>query len=219
MSGPILYLTGTNTGVGKTTLATLLLQKRTGLAPLKPFCSGGREDAQRLHALQTTGLSLDQINPFHFQEPLTPLLAARHEERKIPLEEVLKCIDTVTARGLPLLIEGAGGLLSPLGEGYSLAEIIERRPGKVCIVATNALGVLNLILLTNRVLQTLATNQTVVLMNVERPDLASKENSALLRSLLPGVSVFEIPHLTDNSPIPSEIDSILYWWLQKSASR
>src|SRR5437868_4825877 len=132
MTAPLLYVTGTNTGVGKTTLACLLLQRarerNLTIAAMKPFCSGGRDDAERLHAIQTAGLTLDELNPFHFTEPLTPYTAARNESQAITLAHTIDSIKKIAARGHPLLIEGAGGLMSPLGDRFTLLDIIRELP-------------------------------------------------------------------------------------------
>jgi dethiobiotin synthetase len=217
MSGPpILYITGTNTGVGKTTLAIHLLRaaraRNLRVAALKPFCSGGREDAGQLHALQTAGLTLDEVNPFHFRDPVSPLQAARNEGRRIFLADALTAMNTVHDRGFPLVIEGAGGLLSPLGEGFSLFDLIEKIPGNVCIVGNNVLGVLNAILLTARTLPTPATNQMVLLMAPAQADASTPSNSRLLQSLLPKTRVNEFPFIPQSDP--PNVNSILDWWIR-----
>jgi dethiobiotin synthetase len=215
MSGPILYVTGTNTGVGKTTLATLLLrrarERNIPVAALKPFCAGDRDDAERLHALQNSGLSLDEVNPFFFSEPLAPLVAARRAGKTIRLPEVLSAIKSAGEKKLPLLIEGAGGLLSPLGELFSLHEIISEFPGKVCVVAPNALGSLNSILLTLHRVDLLRT--CVVLMNPQTSDLASETNPGALKTLVPGLVIHELPFLSGEAP-STLVDPILGWWIR-----
>ena len=93
MPARTIFITGTDTGVGKTLLTALLLTHlRDGgckARALKPFSSGGREDAELLFKLQDGELTLDEINPFHFSEPLAPLVAARIHRRSISLREVL----------------------------------------------------------------------------------------------------------------------------------
>src|SRR4051812_17879055 len=157
MSAPLLYVTGTNTGVGKTTLSRLLLQRprdrNLRVAAMKPFCTGGRDDAEQLHALQTAGLTLDELNPFYFIEPVTPYIAARNENRSITLNQTVEAIQKIQSKDYPLLIEGAGGLMSPLGDRFTLLDIINERRGRICIVAPNILGVLNSTLLTLKALE------------------------------------------------------------------
>lgn len=216
MSGPILYVTGTNTGVGKTTLATILLgrarERNIKVAALKPFCSGDRSDAERLHSLQDSGLTLNEVNPFYFDEPLSPLVAARRAGRTIHLPNVLPGIHRAQKTGLPIIIEGAGGLLSPLGEDFSLAEIIAAIPGKVCVVAPNTLGSLNSILLTVSRLGPTPLNLSIVLMDCLAKDLASETNPGALRSLLSGTPISQLPFLGE-TPNSSVIDPVLNWWI------
>lgn len=198
-----LVITGTNTNVGKTTLARAILERarerRIALAAMKPFCTGGREDAEILASLQTAGLSLDEVNPFQFAPPVTPLVAAREAAQRITLAEALAEIDRVRAKGFPLLIEGAGGLLSPLGEAFDLLDIIKAIDAKVVLVGANQLGVLNHVLLSARLLQ----NFEVVLMRFGEADESAKTNASLLRELLPGAAVHDgvsralLDHLLD----------------------
>ncbi len=217
MSGPILYVTGTNTGVGKTTLAAMLLrrarERNIRVAAAKPFCSGGREDAETLHSLQTAGLTLDEVNPFHFEEPLTPLVAAQRAGRRVNLSDAIGAMTPALRSELPLLVEGAGGLLSPLGEGFSLFEIIQKIPGKACIVAPNVLGTLNSVLLTSRQLPVKPASQCVVLMTAAEPDLSAESNQTVLTSLLPGISIYEAPRLEQPKlETPRFVDQIIDWW-------
>ena len=88
-----LFITGTDTGVGKTVLACLLIrrlrQESGNVAALKPVCSGGREDARQLRAASGYGLGLAEINPWHFRLPLSPMLAGRTEKSRLPKAQVL----------------------------------------------------------------------------------------------------------------------------------
>jgi dethiobiotin synthetase len=96
-SARIVFITGSDTGVGKTVLTGLLTGhlRRSGVPvfALKPFCCGGRQDAELLQALQNKELSLDEINPFHFPEPLAPLVAARKHGCTIRPAGVLRHIE------------------------------------------------------------------------------------------------------------------------------
>src|SRR5579859_7771518 len=91
-TGKIIFITGTDTGVGKTVFTSLLLHhlRKSGVYALamKPFCSGGRGDVWLLRAMQDGELSEEEINPFHFPEPVAPLVSARQHKRRIPLTNV-----------------------------------------------------------------------------------------------------------------------------------
>src|SRR5438105_4978317 len=139
MSFKTVFITGSDTGVGKTLVTALLLRylRQSGghALAIKPFCTGMRTDVEILRAIQDGALKLEQINPFYFPEPLAPLVAARKHCRRITLGKVLDHIRQIQnllqsfpspTRHSTLLIEGAGGLLAPLGSGYTALEIIAR---------------------------------------------------------------------------------------------
>src|SRR5450432_3408413 len=88
-----LFITGTDTGTGKTVLTALLVKflraRGVNAAALKPVCSSNRADARILHAAMNGALTLDEINPWHFRPPIAPLLAARKENRPVKLPQVL----------------------------------------------------------------------------------------------------------------------------------
>src|SRR5208282_3772315 len=98
----VFFITGTDTGVGKTVLNTLLTQflreRGVSAAALKPICSGGRDDARTLHAALNGALSLDEINPWHFRAPVAPLLAARRERKRVRLADVLAHVHAMQKR-------------------------------------------------------------------------------------------------------------------------
>src|SRR5271168_2422886 len=93
MKREIFFVTGTDTGVGKTVLTVLLVKflrsRGVKAAALKPVCSGGRGDAWKIFAAMDGVLSPDEINPWHFRARVAPLLAARLEGKKIKLPQVL----------------------------------------------------------------------------------------------------------------------------------
>ena len=236
-----IFITGTDTGVGKTVLTSLLLcQLRQSGRPafaLKPFCSGGRADALLLHDLQNGDLTLDQVNPFYFQEPLAPLVAARLNHRKISLDRTIKHIRQIctflqcakTAQpnnpliqkstNPVLLIEGAGGLLAPLGEGFTAADIIKKLHCEVLVAAANRLGTLNHSLLTLSHLQSIGAQvNAFVLIDLNpgssRPPTTNhgpRTNPKILSQLLHPTPLFHLPHLPEiaKSPGKTELKPLL----------
>ena len=144
MGSRILFITGTDTGVGKTVLTSLLTrhlrERGVAVAALKPICSGGRADARALHSSLDGALTIDEINPWHFRAPLAPLLAARREHRRVDLANVLAHVRSVQRRFDVVLVEGAGGLLSSLGEGFNARDLIIALRAVPIIVCPNRLG-------------------------------------------------------------------------------
>jgi dethiobiotin synthetase len=197
---PPVFITGTDTGVGKTLLTALLLAHlRAGGVPaqaVKPFASGSQADARLLTRLQPGALSLSQVNPFSFPEPLAPLLAARRCGRRVSLDRALAWLRTLPDAGGPLLVEGAGGLLTPLGPGFTLRDLIAAVDGRVVIVAANRLGVLNQVLLVREALRAACLGlAAVVLMGRPRPDTSAPTNGRLVAELIVPSPVFKLPYL------------------------
>jgi dethiobiotin synthetase len=196
----ILFVTGTDTGVGKTVLTAMLLdflrQGGANALAMKPFCSGSRADARLLHRLQRECLTLDEVNPFYFDRPLAPAAAIGPGQPRISLPTALKHIRCLASRCDLLLVEGAGGLLAPLGEGYTLRDLIRRLHGEVMVVCANRLGVINHVALTTYALQAVGIKEfTVAMMGVKKPDLSAKSNPRMIRQLLPSIPVFCLPYL------------------------
>src|SRR5438552_4965810 len=200
MGSRILFITGTDTGVGKTMLASLLaryLRKRgIAAAALKPICSGSRADARALHSSLDGALTLDEINPWHFRAPLAPLLAARRERRHVDLARVLAHVRRIEGRFEVVLVEGAGGLLSPLGEDFNARDLIIALRAVPIIVCPNRLGVVNHALLTLEALPRAAARRALlVLMSSRQDDLAGRTNPRLLATSLGPDRVHAFPWL------------------------
>jgi dethiobiotin synthetase len=196
----IFFITGTDTGVGKTVLTVLLAQflrkKKIKVAALKPICSGGRADAQKIFAALDGALSLDEINPWHFRAAIAPVLAARLEKKSVKLSEVVTRVRAAQKKFDVILVEGAGGLLSPLGEHFDSRDLILALRATPIIVAQNKLGAINQILLTLEALpKNFRTKTKVVLMSPAKKDLASDSNAKLLAEFLPQENIFLLPWL------------------------
>ncbi|MGB7769363.1 MAG: dethiobiotin synthase [Verrucomicrobiia bacterium] len=194
------FITGTDTGVGKTVLTGLLARylRECGarVAALKPVCSGGRDDARALHAALNGALTLDEINPWHFRAPMAPVRAARRERKRVKLPQVLAHVRAMQRRFDVLLIEGAGGLLSPLGEDFNSRDLIASLRATPIIVCPNRLGVVNQVLLTLEALpHSVAAKARVVLMSPPKPCISSKTNAHLLAEHFDGKRIFPLPWL------------------------
>ena len=196
----IFFITGTDTGAGKTVLTALLAghlhQRGESVAALKPLCSGGRADARALQTALAGSLKLDEINPWHFRAPISPLLAARREQRTVTRAQVLAFIKAARKKFAVTLVEGAGGLLSPLGEDFDSLDLLLALRATPIIVAQNRLGVVNHLLLTLAALpKPFRAQARVVLMSPEKPDAATPDNAALLAEFFPAKNIFHLPWL------------------------
>jgi dethiobiotin synthetase len=207
----IIFVTGTDTGVGKTLLTALLLHhlRQTGVHALamKPFCSGGLADVRLLQSLQPDELSDREMNPYVFKQPIAPLVATQKNRRNIPLRDVVEWIQRVGKKCERLIIEGSGGLLVPLGKGYTVADLIGKLDCRVIVVARNRLGTINHTLLTVEHLQSIGLKRaalTVVLMSSRSPDISSRDNESTLKELIRPAKVLGIPFLGSQATISSK---------------
>jgi dethiobiotin synthetase len=194
------FITGTDTGVGKTVLTALLTrhlrERGVNAVALKPVCSGDRADARALHTASAGALTLDEINPWHFRAPMAPLLAARRERKRVALAGVLAHVRTMQNRFDVLLVEGAGGLLSPLGENFDSRDLIAALRATPMVVCPNRLGAVNQILLTLAALPRSASGRArVVLMSPSKPDASTSTNVTLLAEFLGAQRIFCLPRL------------------------
>jgi dethiobiotin synthetase len=194
----ILFITGTDTGVGKTVFAALatvyLRQNGRRVAALKPLCSGGRDDARVLHAAAGRVLSLAEVNPWYFRAPLAPVLAARQEKRRVRLREVVAHVRRIAKQFEVVVVEGAGGLLSPLGEGFDSRDLIKALGATPIVVCPNKLGAVNQVRLVLEALPAAPRRRArVVLVDPQQPDAASRANLGLLQEFVAAQSLRVLP--------------------------
>ncbi len=205
-----LFITGTDTGAGKTVLTALLAAglraKKIRVAAFKPVCSGGRSDAEKIHAALGGALTLDEINPWHFRAAIAPALAARRENKSVSLAQARSHIRTPRRIFDLTLVEGAGGLLSPIGKDFDSRDLILALRAEPIIVAQNKLGVVNHLLLTLEALpKNYRTQAKIVLMTPAKPDSATATNAQLLGEFFPPKKIFTLPWLGKNFTLSSAV--------------
>ncbi|MFQ3578307.1 MAG: dethiobiotin synthase [Verrucomicrobiia bacterium] len=188
------FVTGTDTGVGKTWFAGLLLKRllAQGLraAGFKPFCCGDREDALCLASAGAEG-DVNRVNPFWFQAPVSPLAAAMLENRPPDLSLVRQAFQHLASQYDVVVAEGAGGWLVPISQDYTMADLAMEFALPVVVVVANRLGCLNHTLLTLADLRRRGATCLGLVVNEIAPpsdDPARTTNPALL-DMLAGVPV------------------------------
>ena len=139
-----LFVTGTDTGVGKTVLSALLaaaLQRRYW----KPIQTGACEGTDRASVMDWAGLRPDQTHPeaFIFDPPVSPHLAAEQCGVTIDLEAIRRPEDSS-----PIVIEGAGGVLVPINGKTLMVDLMRHLESPVIVAARTTLGTINHTLLT-----------------------------------------------------------------------
>ncbi|WP_458464011.1 dethiobiotin synthase [Paenibacillus sp.] len=152
-----LFVTGTDTGVGKTivtgALVAALRAEKRNIGVWKPVQSGGllssgETDAERL--LQYTGIvaRTEDVATFTFQAALAPMFAARQEGVSVTLRDVISAGLRLSGRYEAVLVEGAGGVAVPLTEDALVVDLISELRLPTVIVARTGLGTINHTLLT-----------------------------------------------------------------------
>lgn len=145
------FITGTDTGVGKTRTTRLLIEflRAAGRDAVgyKPVCAGDRDDAILL-AEVSGDEPLDAINPVHFQSAVAPYVAAMLENTTLDPAVLISAYQALAARHELVLVEGAGGWEVPLAPGYRISDLAADLGLPIILVAANKLGVLNHVLLT-----------------------------------------------------------------------
>ncbi|MCW9006215.1 MAG: dethiobiotin synthase [Gammaproteobacteria bacterium] len=219
-----IFITGTNTNVGKTQVATLLaraLQKNNiSVAPRKPVESGCIVDGNELIPQDAVALknaagysgSLAQVCPFRFEPPISPVRAAHLANQALTTEKVAQaCTANVNEEKEFLLVEGAGGFYSPLCEDGLNADLAQALKLPVILVAQDKLGCINDVLLSVQAIQSRELNLVAVILNqtatTDNPYMNNEED---LNNLI-NYPVFNIPYLQQNMPfsLPEKLLNII----------
>ena len=181
-----LFVTGTDTGVGKTLvaagLARLALRQGIRVIPFKPVetgCNPVAEDAHLLWSAAGQPVSEHEVCPHRFALPGAPAQAAAAEGAAIDLDRVVAEARVLSARGDLLLVEGAGGLLVPYGDGWTAADLMERLGLPLVLVARTALGTINHTALTVREASRRGLRVKALILNRTTPDEAPHERDGL----------------------------------------
>ena len=187
-----IFITGTDTGVGKTHVTALLLAelRRRGVrvAAFKPIAcgTGGRHDAEIYAKLMNHEQPIDVLNPIYLRHPLAPSVAAKLERRRIDFDKIFRCYSQLTAHYSTVLVEGAGGLLVPIAQNYFVADLARDLGLPVLIVARLGLGTINHTLLTVRQAQAMGLRVCGIVLN---------DTVGGKRGLAEKTNILEIPKL------------------------
>jgi dethiobiotin synthetase len=157
--GQAIFITGTDTGVGKTFftsgLARWLKTYGCSVGVMKPAETGCvvrdgalyPEDAWRLKEASQCAETIESICPYRLAEPLAPSIAAERAGVKIEVDHLLGVLAEIKGAHGITLVEGAGGLMVPLVPSYTFADFARVAKLPVIVVASNKLGVVNHLLL------------------------------------------------------------------------
>ena len=188
-----LFVTGTDTGVGKTVataaIAWALAASGRRVGVLKPaqtgVAAGQPGDAEFVLAALGSAQPPATACPYRFAAPAAPLVAARAEGTTIHLAPIREAYEALRQRHDVVLVEGAGGLLVPLADGTSMADLARALALPLVVVARPGLGTLNHILLTLEAARARHLDVLGVIISGWRGplDLATRTNPTLLCGL------------------------------------
>lgn len=151
-----LFVTGTDTGVGKTVLSAALMLRYPEASYWKPIQTGSDDDTAEVRRL-SGGQMIDA--GIRLPDPVSPHLAAQRVEMSIDLDALVRPI-----RATPLIVEGAGGVLVPVNDSQTMADLMVMLGLPVIVAARSTLGTINHTLLTIEALRARALRVAGVVM-------------------------------------------------------
>lgn len=216
-----LFITGTDTGVGKTHVTARLLRalraRGVDAVGFKPLCCGSRDDAEALRAASDHALELNEVNPVWLRAPAAPYTAALIENRSIDLDLIRDVFTRLCARHATVLVEGVGGWLVPILRDYTMGDLAAGWSLPVVVVAANRLGALNHTALTTSAVRAAGVSCVGIILNdgpraaptADEDDvqtIARTTNASVLADWL------NIPVLACVEPNQSDLSSAVSKW-------
>lgn len=208
------FITGTDTGVGKTLVSRILIQRllqtHARVVGFKPVASGCRktpsglrnDDAVALQELSSVVLPYATVNPYAFEAAIAPHLAATAADAQIDLARLCATIDSVVADRV--VVEGVGGWLVPLTRQETLADLAQRLQLPVVLVVGMRLGCLNHALLTAAAIRNSGLPIAGWVANEIDPTFERcGDNIAALRERLDTPLMMRLPWLSQSDSIQS----------------
>ncbi|OUM86447.1 MAG: dethiobiotin synthase [Bacillus thermozeamaize] len=187
-----LFVTATDTEVGKTVvtggLAAALKARGYRVGIVKPVQSGHpadhpNGDAMRLKWLAELSHAPEEIVPYAFHAPVAPWIAARREGKMIDQNRILAHVRRIASSVDILLVEGAGGLMVPLGKDWSIADLARAIGFPLLIVARPHLGTVNHTVMTVQTARSYGLHPVGVVLNgyrIEETDPSIADNPAMI---------------------------------------
>jgi len=185
-----LFITGTDTGVGKTYTAARLLQllRASGesCAGMKPICCGDRRDAELLLTAGSDGLTIDEVNPVWLKTPAAPIVGSLMEKVDINVDHILAAFHSLQNRVEHVIVEGTGGWMVPIHRNYFVSDLAVAMKVPVLAVAYNRLGCLNHASLTVQSIRGYGLRCVGLVLNnaQETGDIAVLMNADILKRIL-----------------------------------
>lgn len=203
-----LFVTGTDTGVGKTAVAAAmafkLKKKGFDVGVMKPVQSGSDNDAELLR--RAAGIDDDPslINPYSFKQPVAPSLAAGTEGVAIDKKKIIAAYNSLSKKHEMVIVEGAGGIMVPLidkrGKPYLISDLMADLDLPAIVIARATLGTVNHTLLTIDHARSKGLDVRGVIINgyPKDPGLSERNNPSMIEALS-GIPVLSVLPLCDSN--------------------
>jgi dethiobiotin synthetase len=202
-----LFVTATDTGVGKTEVACALVAAArargvdaVGMKPAQSgVVAGEATDAERLREAAGAVEPIEAVCPYAFAAPLAPAVAARVEGRAVSFDRVLEAARALASRHAAVVVEGAGGLLVPLTERETYADLAVALALPVLVVARAGLGTVNHTALTVEALRRRGLAVAAIVLNRTAPedDPSVPHNAGEIARLTGIAPVATLPFVAD----------------------
>jgi dethiobiotin synthetase len=203
-----IFVTGTDTGVGKTLVACALLRRlaaegvtAVGMKPVAAGCvetpAGRRnDDVEALLAAGTVRAHRALVNPYALAEPIAPHIAAARESVRIDLDRIVACFGKLSALAGAVVVEGVGGFRAPLNESHDAGDLARMLGLPVVLVVGMRLGCLNHALLTQETVLSRGLRLAGWVANRIDPDMERcTENVEYLERALAAPLIGDIPFI------------------------
>jgi len=225
-----LFITGTDTGVGKTfftcALAALLKSYGYKVGVMKPAETGCVEkdgtlvpvDAGRLKDASGCAEPIEMICPYRLPEPLAPSIAAERAGITIDVDHLLAVYREISAKQDITLVEGAGGLMVPLVPSFTFADFARVAKLPLIVVAANKLGLINHLLLTLEHASCKGLHMVGYVLNhaTDEPSLAAQTNREVIAGMTGVPCLGEMPFVSQGDGqelLERELDLRLIDWV------
>jgi dethiobiotin synthetase len=220
VSRSMLMIVGTDTGVGKTWVGCALARRlrREGhrviaIKPVETGCFGGRAEEEDGVAL---ALATGQAEPPHallrFRDPVAPPEAADREARAIDLQALVREIREYAAAADFCLVEGAGGLLSPLTWEHSAVDLARAVEARLLLVSMDRLGTINHTLTSLKIAEINRLDVTGVVLTAPRdPDSSTGTNAAAIARVSGQSRILRLPRVSDPEEASKHLEEVTGW--------
>jgi dethiobiotin synthase len=209
-----IFVTGTDTGIGKTYVSRLLVQALSDFGPVtyqKPVqtgCLPGAQGSLRAPDFEFVKQSgklvvADELLhvPYRFPDACSPHLAAERSHARISIGHIRKCFDALSATGATVIVEGAGGVYVPLNERQSMVDLMQELGLPIVLVSSPRVGTLNHTFLSIEALVRHGLRVAGIMINAHQEfekDFIYCDNLESIRNRAAPVPVLEIPYKADS---------------------